>query len=143
MIWLVVVANIVLITLAVVTHYEALRFTSDWIERQTLPKRFHLLLAVFAALIAHAIEVWLFAIGIYILLAVPDLGALTGLTDQGFLDCVYFSLSNYTSLGMGDIQPLGLVRFIAGFEALAGLVLITWTASFLYFQMQRTWRHPD
>ena len=27
-------------------------------------------------------------------------------SDGGLMDCVYFSISNYTSLGMGDIQPI-------------------------------------
>ena len=31
------------------------------------------------------------------------------------------------------------LRFLSGLEALAGLVLITWTASFLYYEMQRYW----
>ncbi|MEC4681791.1 MAG: two pore domain potassium channel family protein, partial [Nitrospirota bacterium] len=29
------------------------------------------------------------------------------------------------------------IRFLTGIEALSGLVLITWTASFLYLQMQK------
>ncbi|NIQ12844.1 MAG: two pore domain potassium channel family protein, partial [Candidatus Dadabacteria bacterium] len=48
----------------------------------------------------------------------------------------------YTSLGMGDIYPLGRpIRFLTGLESLTGLVLITWTASFLFIEMQRFWNN--
>jgi hypothetical protein len=42
-------------------------------------------------------------------------------------------------LGYGDLNPLGSLRFLAGLEALLGFVLITWSASFLYFEMQKYW----
>ncbi|MSQ99467.1 MAG: two pore domain potassium channel family protein, partial [Xanthomonadales bacterium] len=41
--------------------------------------------------------------------------------------------------GFGDIQPFGDMRHLAGVEALTGILLITWTASFLYLEMQRNW----
>ena len=44
-----------------------------------------------------------------------------------------------TTLGYGDIEPFGILRFLTGIEALAGLVLITWSASFLFVEMQRYW----
>jgi hypothetical protein len=31
------------------------------------------------------------------------------------------------------------MRHLTGVEALTGMVLITWTASFLYLEMQRNW----
>ena len=55
------------------------------------------------------------------------------------LDCVYFSFTTYTPLGTGDIEPIGDLRFLTGLESLTGLVLITWTASFIYLEMTRYW----
>ena len=46
---------------------------------------------------------------------------------------------NYTTLGYGDITPHGLVRFTAGLEALTGLLLIAWTASFMYYEIRKYW----
>jgi hypothetical protein len=66
-------------------------------------------------------------------------GSLQGNFDGSLLDCVYFSFTNYTSLGYGDVEPLGDIRFTAGLESLTGLVLIGWTASFLYVEMSRFW----
>ena len=115
----IILANIVLIGLSVWIHYESLRLMSDWFQRQKLHRRFHLLVAVFGAITAHFIEIALYGLGFYLLLSQPDMGRLTGVTDSSLLDCIYFSVSNFSSLGMGDIQPLGLIRFVAGFEALA------------------------
>jgi len=32
------------------------------------------------------------------------------------------------------------LRFLCGTEALVGFILITWSASFLYLEMQEYWR---
>ena len=55
------------------------------------------------------------------------------------MDCAYFSFTIYTTLGFGDIVPHGNMRYLTGLESLTGLVLITWSASFLYYEMQRHW----
>ncbi len=135
--------NILLTTAAVWVHYECLRLMGDRLLHLTQKRRIHLLLAVLGALIAHVVEIWLYGIAFYLVLANGTMGALTNSTGS-LTDCLYFSISNYTSLGMGDIQPEGTLRFIAGFEALTGLVLITWTASFLFLEMQKIWaRNSD
>jgi hypothetical protein len=35
---------------------------------------------------------------------------------------------------------VGAVRFLADVESLLGLVLITWSASFTFIEMQKFWR---
>ena len=42
----------------------------------------------------------------------------------GFLEGVFFSIVTVTSLGYGDIYPVGFSRVIAGFEVLFGLALM-------------------
>ncbi|MBT7370542.1 MAG: two pore domain potassium channel family protein, partial [Gammaproteobacteria bacterium] len=39
--------------------------------------------------------------------------------------------------------PTGHLRFLSGLESLVGLVLIGWTASFIYVEMTRFWREPE
>jgi hypothetical protein len=34
--------------------------------------------------------------------------------------CLYFSVVTWTTLGYGDIRPVGFARFIAGSEAIVG-----------------------
>jgi hypothetical protein len=59
----------------------------------------------------------------------------------GLFDSVYFSAVVYTTLGLGDVVPHGAIRFMAGTEALTGFLLITWSASFTFLEMQRFWRN--
>jgi len=54
---------------------------------------------------------------------------------------VYFSAVTYSTVGFGDVIPTGPLRFLVGTEALTGFVLITWSASFTYLEMQRYWKH--
>jgi hypothetical protein len=56
---------------------------------------------------------------------------------------LYFSCAAFTTVGFGDIVPSGPLRLLAGMEALTGFVLITWTASYLYIEMSRTWGVED
>ena len=66
-------------------------------------------------------------------------GYFEGNFNGSLMDCVYFSFTTFTTLGFGDIEPIGDLRYLTGLEALVGLVLITWTASFLFIEMQRCW----
>lgn len=43
-------------------------------------------------------------------------------------------------LGLGDLVPVGAVRFMTGTEALTGFVLIAWSASFTFVEMERFWK---
>jgi len=47
---------------------------------------------------------------------------------------------NYTSLGYGDIHPIGSMRAVAVTEALTGLMMIGWSASFTYLKMEQIWQ---
>ncbi len=134
------IVNGLLITLAVLIHYEALFRLSKWMPLLNIRKhRSRILVAVFGILCAHVLEIWLFAFGYYFMSGFEVFGQLAGNFDGSLLDCSYFSFTSYTSLGFGDIHPLGPLRFLAGLEALTGLVLISWTASFMFIEMQRFW----
>jgi hypothetical protein len=58
---------------------------------------------------------------------------------QRFSVAMYFSTVNYTSLGVGDVVPVGNMRQLASLEAVTGLVMIAWTASFSFVQMEHFW----
>ena len=44
------------------------------------------------------------------------------------------------SLGYGDVVPSGDLRLLAGMEALNGLLLIGWSASYTFIAMERFWK---
>jgi hypothetical protein len=85
-------------------------------------------------------EIWIFGIVLWGLLSWPATGALAGEQALGFLDHIYFSAICFTTVGFGEIWPTGAVRFVAATEALSGFVLITWSASFTYLEMEQFWR---
>ena len=135
----VVLINSLVVAVTVIIHYELLYRVSLYIPRLPLKHRFRIVFGVFAALIAHAIEIWIFAIAYYYMNDLDGWGKLQGNFNGSLIDCAYFSFTTYTTLGFGDIQPSGNLRFLTGIESLTGLVLITWTASFLFYEMQRYW----
>jgi hypothetical protein len=133
------ILNSLIVATAVLIHYELLYRMSQYIPRMKVKHRFRIVFGVFGALIAHNIEIWIFAITYYYLNKAEGWGRLEGNFDGSLLDCVYFSYTTFTTLGFGDITPHGDIRHLIGLESLTGLLLITWTASFLYFEMQRYW----
>jgi len=134
-----ILINIITIALAFLIHYELLYRMSLTIPKLPVPQRLKILFALFGALIAHVIEIWMFALVYYYMITHSGFGELVGNFTGTLLDCGYYSVTSYTSLGFGDIVPHGHIRFLTGFEALTGLMLITWTASFLFIEMQRFW----
>ncbi len=135
----VVLANIAVVTLVVIIHYECLLRLTLLLGRLKIRHRLRILLGVGGALLGHAVEVWVFAFAYYFMHHAKSWGELSGNFDGSVMDCVYFSFTTFTTLGFGDIQPTGDLRFLTGIESLTGLVLITWTASFLFVEMQRFW----
>lgn len=134
------IAVIILVALTILVHYEVLRMASALIpeERHVRP-RGRVVLVVFACFAAHTIEVWLFALAYYLFVDVFGLGSFGGVHDGTVVDNIYFSVVSYTSLGFGDVYPIGNVRLISGVESLVGLMMIGWSASFTYLAMARFW----
>ena len=136
---LILIINTFIIALAVIIHFEMLSQLSKLMPVLTIRHRFRIAIGIFGAMLAHIIEVWLFAFAYYILIPFERFGTLVGGPETDLATCAYFSFISYTTLGYGDIVPMGHLRFLAGLESLTGLVLITWTASFMFFEMQKYW----
>ena len=134
------ILNSILVAIAVLIHFEALNKLSGVIPLWPIKHRFRVLFGIFGALFAHIAEIWVFAFGYYFMVHANLFGTLQGHFDNSLMDCSYFSFVSYTSLGFGDIVAKGDIRFLAGLEALTGLVLISWTASFMFIEMQKQWK---
>ena len=132
-----------LVIATVLVHYEALQIIANWLPRiEHLHGRARLVAVVIGVFIAHTIEVWLYAAAYYVLSGTGDFGGFGGEHRGTFRDHLYFSAVTYTSLGIGDVYPKGGMRLIGGVEALNGLVLIAWSASFTYLAMRKFWKFP-
>ncbi|MGB7757705.1 MAG: potassium channel family protein [Salinisphaera sp.] len=139
----IIAINIIVVGLAVGIHYEFLYRMTALLPRLPVRHRFRIVLGVFGALTAHAVEVWIFATAYYGMLHWAHIGYFSGRFDGTLLDCAYFSFTTYTTLGFGDIEPMAGVRYLTGIESLTGFLLITWSASFLFLEMQRYWTRKD
>lgn len=133
------VMTTVLVVMSVLVHYEALLRLTALMRLLHIRSRTRIAVGVLGAMAAHVIEILIFALGYYFLAHIQRVGELVGVLTKPLRDCIYFSFSVYTSLGFGDIIATGPLRFLTGMEVLTGLVLIAWTASFMYVEMQRLW----
>jgi hypothetical protein len=75
------------------------------------------------------------------MLQIPGMGSFVGASSEHgmLLDSIYLSFVTFTTVGYGDIVVDGYLRYLTGIEALIGLILITWSASFLFIEMQKYW----
>jgi Ion channel len=139
---LVVLVTAASVALAVLVHYEGLALLNKRLVRVQARRRRKVLLGVYGVILLHVVEIWLFGLACWLLLLMPGAGALSSMAPVPFLDAVYLSAETFTTVGFGDVAPQGAIRFLAGTEALTGFILITWSASFLYLEMEQYWRKP-
>jgi hypothetical protein len=131
-----------LVICCVLFHYEAFTVLHKTLGRlQVHVRRRRILLLMFSLLALHVGEIWLFGLGYDLILSHHGASEIRGAQDQGLLESVYFSAVVYTTLGLGDLAPVGPLRFMAGTESLTGFLLITWSASFTFLEMQRFWKN--
>jgi hypothetical protein len=135
----VLVINSLIVALVVLVHYQFLYHIVLYIPKMKVRHNLKIVFGVFGALIAHVIEIWIFGIAFYFMDIADGWGSLGGNVTGELMDSIYFSFTVYTTVGFGDIEPHGYLRYLTGIESLTGLILITWTASFLYLEMQRYW----
>lgn len=130
---------IALVIATSIIHYEALRLLSAGLPRLPIAPRLKVMVVVFVAFLAHTLQILLYALVYYMLLDSFGKTVLQGVDLHPLFSCVYFSAETFTSLGYGDILPVGAPRLLVGAEALNGLLLIGWSASYLYVTMERFW----
>jgi hypothetical protein len=138
------IATTVLVLVCILVHYETLRVTSDYLlPALNMPARPKVVVFMAMAFLAHTVEVWIFGVAYYVLGNRMGLGSVAGIESDDFPQLLYFSTETYTSLGFGDVYPLGGFQLIAGVEALIGLLMIGWSASFTFIEMRQLWEtHP-
>jgi hypothetical protein len=139
---LVVMGTAIAVALAVLLHYEGLALLSRRLVHVHGQRRRKVLVGVYGVILLHVAEIWLFGVVFWLLLLLPEAGALSTVPQPAFLDAVYLSAETFSTVGYGDLAPQGAIRFLAGTEALTGFILITWSASFLYLEMEQYWRRP-
>ncbi len=141
-------ATLLIVILVVLVHYEGLNVLNQRLTRLSKTDRRHdhrrmVLYSIISVILLHIVEIWIFGLGYHGLMQLQNTGRVLGAHHQLLFDHVYFSAAVYTTVGFGDLSPTGPIRFMAGTEALIGFVLVGWSASFTYLEMQRYWQLQD
>ena len=120
-----------MIALCVVIHGFGLFTIQRLISGDRMAKRFETLrplsivgaaftlLAVFALIALHFLEIWLFAF-LY-----DYLGAL-----HNFAEALYFSTISYATIGYNDASIHEQWRMVAALEGVLGIILLGWSTAF-------------
>ena len=128
MIWP-IIFTVILVALSIKIHGLTLNYLSQNTSKKFIYKDF-IKISVFL-IGSHLVQIVLFAFYYYMSYQADSNQNLFGGNLSGsFLDFFYYSINCYTTLGTGDIFANGSMRIATGLEALIGLVLIAWTATF-------------
>lgn len=137
----VILVTVAVVLLAVTVHYESLSAMTRLITRLPMRHRPRIVVLILGILLTHVVGVWIFALGYFFL--IPGHGFLAGAQEAAMMEYVYYSAVVYSTLGFGDLLPVGPIRFLTGIESVTGLVLITWSASFTFLEMQKFWNKKN
>jgi len=127
-----------LVALSFIFHYRVLLWLSVSSQIK-MDKQGKVLFIVFVLFLAHIVEIGFYSFIYNLSVTTFDLGFFKGAPIGGAMNYLYYSGVIYTTLGLGDIHPVGHIRFITAIEALNGFFLITWSASFTFLAMGRLW----
>jgi hypothetical protein len=127
-----------LVVATIALHYEALRQLSDLVPKLRIFPPMRMLAVVAGVFAAHLVQVLLYA-SAFAAMSRYGAGSLAGAVEGTFADYLYLSLTGYTTLGVGDVYPVGPMRLVFAVESLNGLLMIAWSASFTYVAMERFW----
>ena len=141
--WIVGAVTAIVVVIGVTIHYEGLRFLTDSLPVPRHRQRRRILVLILCLLLLHVVEIWIFGLTYYFLLQFDHFGEFVGMETVPLFDAIYYSATVYTTIGFGDITPVGPIRTLTGTEGITGLTLITWSASFTYLEMTRNWNSND
>ena len=105
-----IVVSLLLVAATVIMRYELLQFAGTLPRRLTVPMRPRIIIVIGVVLAAHILEASLYAAAYDVLQTQFGLGGLAGHLEGYLLDYFYFSMATYTTLGIGDLHPSGVMR---------------------------------
>jgi Ion channel len=132
--------SLALIACTIAIHYEVLRLTSSRLAHINVMPRMRIIVILVAALGSHLSHVFIYAQAYLWLERLGGFGTIAGDRGHDLADAFYFSITSYTTMGIGDLVPTGSLRIISGTEGLTGFVMVGWTASMTYLYMEKFWQ---
>ncbi len=137
--FLAVFLAMLLVILTFIFHYKIMLWLSNYTPRLNIPDQTRVLIIILVLFVAHIVEIGFYALTFGWSAEILEIGSFQGVEVNDPMEYLYFSSVIFTSLGLGDVYPTGHIRFLTGIEALNGLLLIAWSASFTFLAMGRLW----
>ena len=82
----VLLVNSLVVVVSVLVHYELLYRLTSYVPRMGIRHKYRIVFGVFGALVAHAMEIWIFAISYYFMNRLDGWGSLEGNFDGSLMD---------------------------------------------------------
>lgn len=122
------VINIVIHALVTVTAIGIARAAGlRYLARPRLPLMAVMVATAAALMVAHTIEVLVWALAY----------AMVGAAPAGS-DLLYFAFVNYTTLGYGDVTPVQKWRLTGPMTAMNGILMFGWSTAVLFEVLRKT-----
>lgn len=125
------VLSLAMVFVCFFVHYEALRFLMRMMVRSRAG-RLRLALVMAGLVAAHVAEIGFFAAAFFVAVHLWHLGSFVETRSMVAVDYFYYAAETYSSLGYGDIYPLGSLRLLAAITPLVGILLLGWSGGFLF-----------
>ena len=87
---IVILACGLLIALTTLIHFEVLRALNAGLPTLNIPSRNKLLVVIFTAFAAHAVEIFIYGLGFFVLIKHMSVGSLVGPAEFSLLNCFFF-----------------------------------------------------
>jgi len=134
-IWAAVALALALLAATTALHYEGMRLIARPGDGRL--SRPGVVLAITGLVSLHLAEIGLYAAAFAAAVGLLQLGALRGIAHLAALDYFYFAAETYSTLGYGDVVPVGALRLVASIEPLNGLLLLAWSGASLFRLLER------
>ena len=107
-----------LVSLTFLFHYRVLLWLGSKTPRFGLSTQAQVLVIVVTLFLVHIAEIGMYAITYGVSVSVLGLGVFEGEVVTDAMSYLYYSGVIYTTLGLGDIEPQGHIRFITAIDPL-------------------------
>ncbi|MCC6789622.1 MAG: hypothetical protein IT547_17455 [Hyphomonadaceae bacterium] len=135
-----IILTAIVVLVCTLFHYEAISRLDTFARTRRWPNHAILVWVLSALLLIHAAEIGLFA-GIYGVAELIGIGRLRSESVLTPAEYFIFAAETYSSLGSTDVTPEGEIRLMSSLSSLIGILLLAWSASFLFSLVER-WRAP-
>lgn len=133
------IISVLMVMITVTMHYEIKRFIWNILPRLKRRPRLMMNFIILTLMAGHTISIWMYGITYWVLDKHLGIHGLGGQHEDSFISYI-FSAATYSSLGLGDIFPLGALRMLMTVEVVNGLLMIGLSVTLTYFVMERFWR---